>query len=311
MKKFIKLFLMIFVMIISFTFSINTSADTGPKPYIDITIDGNTEGMYMTLLSSSPAYGPYRVYDAEDSSFQNETPNEIKLKFRNYVDNDNFYFLETYAGIENHYYHWGYYPPTTFKILIYDSVKDIFITDNVIYNRTSFGSFYKVTLNEDIISSYEAPGESSPDEAGEGMVCIVPVDTTGYQVLAFVIRLLICLAIEVSIAGYFRFGKNEIRVITIVNVITQIFLNVYLAFDIHNNGFSPQLMLPFGYIFAEILIPIIEFVSYFLIFKFVKFKREKKRPFWYLLIYSVVANFASFVIGFGIISICEAAGLFI
>ena len=102
----------------------------------------------------------------------------------------------------------------------------------------------------------------------------------------------------------------QIRVITIVNVITQIFLNVYLAFDIHNNGFSPQLMLPFGYIFAEILIPIIEFVSYFLIFKFVKFKREKKRPFWYLLIYSIVANFASFVIGFGIISICEAAGLF-
>ena len=311
MKKFFRIFMIIFIMLLTLTVGMDVNADTGPKPYVDITIDGNTEGMYMTLLSSSPSYGPYRVYDAEDLSFQNETPNEIKLKFRNYVDNDNFYFLETYDSIENHNYHWGYYPPISFKILIYDSVKDIFITDNVIYNRTSFGSIYKVTLNEDIISSYEAPGESSPDEAREGMICIVPVDTTGYHILAFFIRLLICLAIEVSIAVYFRFGKNELIVITIVNVITQIFLNVFLAFDIYNNGFSPLLMLSFGYIIAEILIPIIEFVAYFLIFKFIKFKREKTRPFWYLLIYSIVANLASFIIGFGIISICEAMGLFI
>jgi len=306
MKKFIKIFLMILVLFLSFTISTKVSADTGPKPYVDITIEGDTKGMYMTLLSNIPSTGPHSVYDENE---YNKNTNPINLKFVNYKDSDNFYYLQFYTSIENHKFRWGYYPPSTFKILIYDSINDSFITDNKIYKKQEFGSLYKLKLNDDVINvineEHIAYGEERIQIADD-VFEVSKENTIGKHILGFFIRLVICLGIEIIIALLFRFKKFELIPILIVNIVTQIALNISLSIDIYNKGFVPFLsFLTFNYLLMELGILIVEFLAYFIIFKKLKFYKEKNISSIRILIYTLVANITSLGLGFVIISILQ------
>ena len=306
MKRIIKLFMLMVFVALSLTLSIKTSADTGPKPYIDITIEGDTKGMYMTLLSNRTYYGPWQVYD--ETKNQYKELNEIEKKFINYVDNENFNYLQYYQSIENNKFRWGYYPPTTFKILIYDEINDVFITDNKTYEKNEFASIYTLKIDNGYINSFIKSNsesvQSSYLESAEAF-SVTKNNNTGHSILAFFIRFLICLAIEMLIALLFGFRGLEFIPILIVNFVTQVALNVILAIDIYNNGFNMLSIFAHAYIPLEIGILVVEFLAYYFIFKKWKFKRENNIKPLRILLYTLTANVCSFVLGFGVLSILQ------
>ncbi len=284
-------------MVFTFTIGLNASADTGPKPYINITIEGKTDGMYMTLLSYRDSTGPFSVYEEDNDHYDDLAKTDpiyiAHHKFIEYKDSDNYYYIQYLKSIENNEFKWGYMPPNKFKILIYDSANDSFITNNSIYEKNEFASIYTLTLNE---TSFTV------EKINQGV---------GNHVLGFFIRLIICLSIEILLALAFGFKKLELIPILIVNVITQVALNVVLAIDIYNNGFNMLSILTHSYIPMEIAILAIEFLSYFFIFKKFKFQRENSINPIRILLYTITANLVSFVGGFVIISILENMGLYI
>ena len=303
MKKFIKLFLMLFVLTLSLAFSVNTSADTGPKPYVDITINGNTDGMYMTLLSSVKRHGPWATVDENKKEFTGDLE-LINEKFVNYEDKDGFYYQQFIDDITDHKFKWGYYPPNTFKILIYDTINDKFITDDVIYHKNEFGSVYTLTLTKENINVNKEPGVTEPKTEINEFKTSFTVEknnSVGREILTFFVRLAICLTIEILLALLFGFRKLELIPILIVNLVTQIAFNLFLTIYIYFNGFQLLLIIP-AYIFFELLIFASESISNTYFIKLVDNKCgiETKKP-GMIILYTLVANFASLVLGYMIL----------
>ena len=60
MKRLLKpiIFGIILLLMMLASFKITTHADTGPKPSVSISIKGETNGMYLTLLSKTKGSGP-------------------------------------------------------------------------------------------------------------------------------------------------------------------------------------------------------------------------------------------------------------
>ena len=311
MKKFFKIFLAIFITLLSFSFiNVKTSADTGPKPYVSVTIQGDTKGMYMTLLSAQSQSGPF-------STNRNDAvvDNEINSKFGGYEDKDFFCYLNYYSSIEGGSYKWVYYPPYRFKFLIYDSVNDRFITDDVINERYAFGSTYIITLNNDILTASkdypnsvgEEPWIISPTTTGEAPFDVKKNESLFAPIMNFFVRLIICLAIEICVALLFKFRKLELVVILLANLVTQIALNVFLSIYIFNHGYQP-IMVILTYMFSEIAILLIECIAYIIFIKLLDRKRgyvEKSNL--RIILYTLTANVASLVLGYLILVLVPIA----
>lgn len=283
-KKFL-LFVFITLPII-FILSIGVNADTGPKPSVTINIENNIEGTYLTLLSLKSSTGPY--YNKKDLDDYNEDDySEIDIKFANYVDKDNFYYLFTYSDISKGNYRWGYYPPSTFKILVYDSINDKFITDDVIYTKQDFNDYYTLTFEGDSFTS-------TYNFSTEKEVSIAP------YVWDFFVRLAICLIIEIVVALIFKFFKWQLLIVIITNILTQVILNLVLFFYTRSygiNNFAYWL-----YALLEVGIVGIEFFIYYLFLnKFAHKYSGEKKSVVRILNYSIIANLSSLLIGYGIL----------
>lgn len=294
MKKIIKVFLMLFVLTLSLAFSINASADTGPKPYITIEIEGNTKGMYMTLLSYDDYRGPWRAYKEDYENYKHYKDNELiaHQNFIEYEDGDGFYYIQYVESIEDNKFNWGYYPPDKFKILIYDLDNDSFITDNKIYQKDEFGTVFKLTLNDTNFS-------------------VKKLNTFIDDLLGFFVRLVICLAIEIVIALIFGFRRLELIPILIVNLITQILFNILLTSYIYFNGFQIMMLIPI-YIFSEFLILFFEIMGNSFGIRYVdnKYGYEMKTGFR-IILYTIVANIVSLIGGFIIITLFNNINFYI
>ena len=102
------------------------------------------------------------------------------------------------------------------------------------------------------------------------------------------IRVVLTLALEIGLFYLFRlYTKWNFRVVVIVNLITQIALNV--AVNIMQ-FFSGALAAIFLLFVLEFEILMVEFIAYQILFK------DKKR--WKILLYPVLANAISFACGF-------------
>ena len=277
MKKFLKTFIFAFAIIFVVLLSnVIVKADTGPKPYVSIKIIGDTQGYYMTLLSERAQYGPY----SNNPEYQENIDN-IDLKFAEYEDSDGYYYFYYYSDISNNVYGWNYYPPSHFKILIYDSINDRFITNNEKYERTSFETAFTIELVED----------------NANMTFTVKQDHYYLfrVIMGVIIRFIICLTIELGIAFLFKIKNKQLLIVLAANVLTQLFLNITLGVFINNNGLNMWGIIPI-YVFSEILIIIIEAVIYcLLINKVDKDNQHKKLD---LIVYAFFANVASIVLGF-------------
>ena len=271
--------------------SLTASADTGPKASVRILFENmGDELCYGTLLSKYESTGPNSVWDGDEDHIYNFNLDlEIWRAFVEYKDTDGYYFLQTGWKVSNtKEIAWTYYPPPSFKILLYYPETETFAVSGI-YEKYAFDTYYTVDMNGVNIGSVEYNEDLSTNER------IDAYRSYNYmqEILSLVARIVITIAIEMAVALLFGFRKKkQLLVLASVNVITQIILNLLLNVINYNSG---PLDFVLYYILFEIFVFATEAVLYCTILKKVS---ENPKKNWYYVLYALVANAVSFGAGF-------------
>ena len=257
-------------------FSVAVFADTGPKPSVTVDFEGmDGEIYYVTLLAKESSTGPYSK--AEDGYA--DTPPQgqeiVWQKFLDYQDADGFHFLqfmEDCSGKDRFF--WSYYPPEEFKILVYFPEYDSFSVSSESFTQYAFDSYFTATVSGDTVIA-----ERTYD--------------MGWEVFAFLFRLLLTLAIELLFAWAFGFKTKELFLtVLIVNVVTQLGLNLFMLY----NGYESMLLwYLYIYFVAEVIIVVVEAMAY--VFAAKRWREEYSKQL-HPVQFAVVANLFSFVLGY-------------
>ena len=274
-----KVLSLLICLILILNLPVTAKADIGPKPSINITFTGiEGETYYGTLLSERRSTGPATAWDGyeeyRDWKPENEKP--IWEKFIAYEDADGYYFLQEWWDCsETNQLNWTYYPPNPFKILLYFPETDSFYVSDI-YERYAFDSYFTVDL-----SDYA----TSPIAARQSY------DYT-WEVISLVARIVLTIALELAIALLFGYReKKALGFLAIVNVITQVVLNVALNIINYRSG---SMGFTFAFICMEILVFAIEAITYkTALHRFSEKEKINRRG----VTYALVANTASFAIG--------------
>lgn len=269
---------------------ITAKADTGPKPSVVVNFKNMGEELcYATLLSVGKSTGPHSAWDGiEGHENYAESEKEIWQAFVDYVDEDGYYFLQIFWKVsDKKSFTWGYYPPKTFKVLLYYPNTNEFAVSTVC-EKYAFDSYYTIDMQGADIGSIKYDEENSTDER------LIAYRSYNYfkEGITLFIRACITIVIELLVAYLFAIrSKKEIVILLIVNVITQIALNGILFFVSYLNG-------PISFLLAYAMLEIVIFIAEGLVYwKFINKYADKKREWWYYLLYSFVANVLSVVIG--------------
>ena len=260
-------------------FPIGVNADTGPKPSVRIKFENmGDELCYGTLLAKEESTGPASAWDGkEENIYLSFVDRDIWEAFVNYEDSDGYYFLQwAWIVSDTKELSWTYYPPNEFKVLLYYPETNTFMVSDVC-KRYAFDTYYTVDMDGIEIGSIKYDDNLSSNQRLEAFKSYEFKN----EVKALGCRMLITVVVEMLIGLLFKFRNKELLYILFINVITQIILNVLL--NIYT-GFGYY----FVYLSLELLVFVIEAIFYCLMFK-------KKK--WHCVLYSVVANVSSFVIG--------------
>ena len=123
------------------------------------------------------------------------------------------------------------------------------------------------------------------------------------EMLALGARIVLTILIEMLVALLFGFRqKKQLLILAVVNIITQIILNVLLNVINYNSG---PLAFTFFYVLFELIVFALEAVLYCTILKRLS---EKKKEDAYYILYSFVANLLSF--GAGLFLAAKLPGMF-
>lgn len=279
MKRKLTTWIMCFIMVFAML-PITAHADTGPKPSVRINFENMGEEVcYGTLLSKTDSTGPSSAWDGNPEHIYNyDLDMDIWQAFVDYEDADGYYFLqEGWLCSESKELNWTYYPPSSFKILLYYPELDTY-TVSGIYERYAFDSYFRVTMDGLEIKSVD-------DKA---------YDFT-WELISLACRVVVTIALELAIALLFVLRQKKlIMTILGVNVVTQIGLNVALNIINYNRG---AYMFVFCYVLLEILVFIVEAVAYTVWFrKGSEPQISKKRT----VSYALIANIVSFIGGMAI-----------
>ena len=257
--------------------TVTVSADIGPKPSVQITFTGiEGEDYYGTLLSEYPSTGPSSAWNGQNARYP-EGEYEIWKAFVEYEDADGFYFLqEWWHCSEGNQLNWRYLPPSTYKILLYFPESNRFYVSPV-YTRYAFDSYYTVDLSG---------LEDNPVLTAEKCY-----DYT-WEIISLTVRILLTILLELAIAMLFGYReKRQLVFLAVVNVITQVTLNVWLNVVNYTSG---SLWFILAYFAGEFLVLLIESSTYcFLLRRF----SEKPQRIWKILLYALTANVISFGAG--------------
>lgn len=305
-KALLALCLVAFVAVIVFVPQ-TASADMGPKPSIRITFTNMPDEVcYVTILSQNKSTGPYCVYDPDgdykayetmdpnyynNPDYHNEELESIWQIFVDYEDVDGYYFLQLWgkcdSNPESHGFNWTYYPPYSFKLLLYYPERDIFVT-SAIYERYAFDSYYTVDMKDVDLSAIEQNPQLQLTETLP-LVLTKSYDYT-WEIVSLIFRIVLTIAIEMAIALLFRIkGRKPLLTILVTNIVTQIALNVALNLLCYFDGF---LMLIFLYLPLELGVIFVEALAYGIIL------HKQGVPIWKALLYALVANVVSGALGF-------------
>lgn len=277
MKKLARICLCLVLLLPILTVSV--FADTGPKPSVVIDFDGfGDEEIYATLLSERESSGPYSWVGIPDSYKEGkvEYP-EIWDKFVDYQDGDGFYFLQYLVKCSDDVtLNWNYYPPERFKVLVYLPESDTFLVSEDVLDQYAFDSYFTVTKKSD-----------------DSALLVDQGSGRGWEVLAFLLRLALTLAVEMGIALLFGYrNRKQLLIIAAVNVVTQIGLNVGLMYGGYSAVFFGYIL---KYVVYELFIIIVEYIIYKAALRRCEQSEEKKR---YPFMYALCANTASFLLGY-------------
>lgn len=253
-------------------------ADVGPKPSVTITFENAPDHpYYVTLLGTEEFFGPWSNLTQEGIAGQDAEVRPAYEAFYDYAQLNGLYFSDFVQECsDDDEFHWGYYPPSSFRIAVYDSVEKTLRVSDVV-EREAFDSFYIIDLNQ------------------AGLTVVEDYHVTRY-LISFAIRLAATILIEVILAllmGYRQ--KKEIRTIIFTNILTQILLNgIMLLLDYY----SGLLVWLFVYPAMELAVFIIELAVYLINFR----GHKKLKTFFYTLL----ANGLTFLLGLYIAVVASA-----
>ena len=306
------------------TETIKASADTGPKPSVHVTFENmGDELCYGTLLSKTPSTGPAGAWDGTEDGkpIFNGANETVWRAFTEFKDEDGFYFLQWFRRAdENKALNWTYYPPQTFKILLYypDRATESGAADNSAGASTrdsettaASGAFcVSDVLERYAFHSYYFVDMRNVQSETIGTIAKISA-TQGYdysaEILGFFVRFIITLGVETLLALAFGLRtKRAFLTVLAANGATQVALNILLNVQMHFNNVYGVLPL---YFFAELFV----FVAEAALYCFILGKRKnggengsadenggkaaiaysKKR----LILYAFTANLVSFCIG--------------
>lgn len=287
------------IVLISILLSIAVSADMGPKPSVRITVEGfNGELCYGTLLSKYDSTGPSSVWDGNEhhAHHNGNYPHSVLdydswKVFAEYSDPDGYYFLqEAWVLDENGEFAWTYYPPDSFKILLYFPESSLLITSGI-YERYAFDSYFTAALPEGAFAAHDgAQGELYT------VLELMGVERSydySYEILSLAARIIITILIEMVIALLFGFrGRKELILLICVNTVTQVILNVMLNLINYSSGYLAFIA---AYIFFEFIVFIIEAVLYSILMKRMSDEPKSSAR---CVGYAFTANAVSFIAGY-------------
>lgn len=258
------------------------SADTGPKPSVRIAfINMGDELCYGTLLFCDPSTGPYTVWNGDpEYAFYDGFDYDVWKAFVDYEDSDGYYFLQAiWQCNQTKQLNWTYYPPSTFKILLYYPESRSFAVSDI-YERYAFDSYYTVDMEGVEIGTVTA----------ELSDVTKSYDYT-WEIISLICRIVVTIMIELAVVLPFGLrGKKQLCTILAVNVVTQILLNVLLNVINFNQGY-------FAFIFFYILFELIVFAVEAVVYCFLLRRGAQKTPVWKCITYALVSNAASFAAG--------------
>lgn len=285
MKKKQRLLLWLLTVILILPAPLTARADSGPKPSVVITAEG-LEGRtcYGTLLSEDPYNGPPDL--AAIQAPDRETPEyEIWLAFEEYGDDDQFSFWGCFWKLgEDGSFQWDLSTvPKTFKVLLYFPDEGGFMTSEI-GERYAFDSYYTMDLS------------------GSGSGVSIPL-TESYnytkEIVSLIARILITILLELLLALLFGFReKRQLLLITAINVLTQVILNVAVNILWYTRG-----TFFFIFILGELIVMFIELVLYFAFLPGVS--RKPADPVR-IFAYAILANLLSLAAGIGIAAFVPA-----
>ena len=287
----VRLFMLLFYLIFTVTaLPITAKADIGPKPSVRIQFKNMGNDLcYGTLLSREKHAGPARVWDGTARNGQlYDLDRSIWKAFVDYKDPDGYYFLQRgWTLSETGEIAWTYYPPENFKILLYYPETETFVSSGS-YERYAFDTYYTVDMEDFRIGSVEYNEDLSTNER------INAYRSYNYrkELLSLAVRILLTIAIEMAVALLFGFQqKKQLQILALVNITTQLLLNLLLNIIHYNAG---PLIFIISYVFFEVIVFALEAGLYCKLLKKVSEKEEN----WYYILYSFVANSASFWVGY-------------
>ena len=239
-----KVFVFILALVcVSFAVSVNAYADMGPKPSVTVYVNGVEDGRddYIALIEKQEEFVPYDEY--------NKAKDDVKKKIYEFAQTDGYYLAN--RPVDNPYYkmngrdsaEWYYQPPEIFKILLYFPDNESFLVSDV-QEKYAFDSYFTVEVNGDSLTI-------APNGGAKGIIA---------EACGLLVRIALTVLIEMGVALWFGYrGKRELRLILIINIITQVLLNALIAYG--DNVFG-GLGAVFAYIFGEIVVFIVEAIVY-------------------------------------------------
>ena len=271
-------FLLLSVMLATTVF-----ADMGPKPFVEVRVEmeGEQRFYFATLLSKEESTGPHSAVEPgseNDEWYRKHGGLSVKGKeaydvMLHYQDPDGYYFLGEVFSCSGNSFRWGYYPPYTFKVLLWFPDTGELVCSEP-QNRYAFESVFDATLSGGSLhleKNLNIPGKT----------------------LSFLARVAATLLLELALALLFGYRKG-IRYVLIANLVTQLGLNAALAIYAHSSGSGDMFFFLF-YLLLELIV----FVAEAIFYCFILAKTNEKHPGkWRVVLYALLANALSFVGGY-------------
>ena len=205
-------------------------ADMGPKASVKITLEGlGDRPCYATLLSQEDSTGPASAWDgvSEPEAWMlpgGDGAREAFYAFANYRDPDGMYFLCRVFEVREGSFTWGYYPPGTFRVLLFfPDTGELTVGEKL--SRYAFESSFQAKLMPD--------GSLGTFTLGSFEKTNSLLD----QLPGFLLRVALTLAVELLLALLFGYRNPQgLGLIFKVNLITQLILNLILGLDLYYQG---------------------------------------------------------------------------
>ena len=251
-------------------------ADIGPKPSVHITFENMDDTLcYATLLSKTKSTGPSSVWDGDEDHIYNYNLDlDVWRAFVEYEDPDGYYFLqEGWQVNETKSFAWTYYPPSSFKVLLYYPETGEFVSSGI-HERYAFDSYFTIDLD----AAGSLPLRKSYDYT--------------WETISLLARILLTILLELGVALLFGFrGKQVLLTITGINVVTQVALNLALNIINYSQG---SMAFVFFYLLLELVVFGLEAALYLRLLGRVSPTPLKKGR---IILYALAANVLSFAGG--------------